>query len=107
MKLDEVTVARIAREFANLDLGDPRRTRRVIEFVTALARHPGESLPAALGGDAALEGAYRLLNNENVDFDDLMAEHRDGTVDRARAAGKVLVLHDTTTCSFLHADPRE
>lgn len=107
MDLDESTVARIAREFAKLELGDPRRTRRVVEFVTAMARHPQQSLPAALGDDAALEGAYRLLNNQNVDFDDLMAEHRDRTVDRARAVGEILVLHDTTTCTFEHADPRE
>lgn len=107
MELDEATVARIAREFAKLDLGDPRRARRVVEFVTAMARHPQQSLPSALETEAALEGAYRLLNNENVDFDDLLSEHRDRTVDRAKAAGEVLVLHDTTTCSFEHGDPRE
>lgn len=107
MELDEATVARIAHEFAKLELGDPRRTRRVVEFVTAMARHPQQSLPSALETEAALEGAYRLLNNENVDLDDLLSEHRDRTVDRARAAGEVLVLHDTTTCSFEHADPRE
>ena len=107
MELDESTVARIAQEFAKLDLGDPRRTRRVVEFVTAMARHPQQSLPSALGTEAALEGAYRLLNNENVDFDDLLAEHRDMTVDRAQAAGEVLVLHDTTACTFEHADPSE
>jgi hypothetical protein len=107
MELDESTAARIAREFEKLDLGDPRRTRRVVGLVTALARHPQQSLPAALQTEAALEGAYRLLNNPNVDFDDLLAEHRDRTVDRARAAGEVLVLHDTTTCSFEHGDPRE
>ena len=107
MELDEATVARIGREFVGLDLGDPRRARRVVELVTAMARHPQQSLPSALETEAALEGAYRLLNNENVDFDDLLSEHRDRTVDRARLAGEVLVLHDTTTCSFDHADPRE
>lgn len=100
-------MARIAQEFAGLDLGDPRRTRRVVELVAAMARHPQQSLPSALVTEAALEGAYRLLNNEHIDFDDLLAEHRDRTVDRARAAGEVLVLHDTTTCTFEHADPRE
>jgi hypothetical protein len=107
MEPDEAAVARITLEFAELDLGDPRRTRRVVEFVAAMARHPQQTLPSALGTEAALEGAYRLLNNANIDFDDLLAEHRDRTVDRARAAGEVLVLHDTTACSFDHADPRE
>lgn len=107
MELDKATVERIAREFEGLELGDARRSRRVVEFVTLMARRPQDSLPSALGSDAALEGAYRLLNNENVDFDDLLSEHRDRTVDRANAAGEVLILHDTTTCAFDHADPRE
>jgi hypothetical protein len=107
MELDEATVTRIAREFAKLDLGDPRRTQRVVSMVTAMARRPGQSLPTALGNEASLEGAYRLFNNEHVDYDDLLAEHRDRTVDRAKAAGEVLVLHDTTTCTFEHANPRE
>jgi hypothetical protein len=107
MELDEATVARIAQEFAKLDLGDPRRTQRVVSLVTAMARRPDQSLPSVLGDEASLEGAYRLFNNEHVDYDDLLAEHRDRTVDRAKAAGGVLVLHDTTTCTFEHADPRD
>ena len=107
MELDNDTIARIAREFGDLELGDPRRSRRVVEFVTALAKHPQATLPAAMGSEAALEAAYRLLNNVHFDFDDLLAEHRDRTVDRARSAGEVLVLHDTTECSCEHAAPRD
>jgi len=107
MELDEDAVARILGEFADVDLGDPRRTQRVLKMVAALARHPDQSLPEALGTSTALEGAYRLLNNEQVDCDDLLAGHRDQTIDRAEQAREVFVLHDTTTCRFEHADPRE
>ena len=107
MEMSDEVVGRIVDEFAGLDLGDPRRTRRAMMLVAAMARRPQDSLPALLGTDPDLEGAYRLLNNENVDFDDLLAEHRDRTIGRAEAAGEVLVLHDTTTCTFEHGDPKE
>jgi hypothetical protein len=107
MELTDETVARIAREFAELDLGDPRRTRRVVKLVQALAKHPQASLPEALGTHSELEAAYRILNNESFDFDDLLAEHGDRTIARAEHAGDVLVVHDTSTCVFEHADPRE
>ena len=107
MELTDETVAGIAREFADLELGDPRRGRRVVKLVQALAKHPQASLPEALGTHSELEAAYRILNNESFDFDDLLAEHGDRTIARAEQAGDVLVVHDTTTCVFEHADPRE
>jgi len=107
MELDDETVARILGEFRGLELGDQRRSQRVLKMVAALARHPDQTLPEALGEDTPLQGAYRLLNNEDVDFDDLLEIHREQTVVRAEQAREVLVLHDTTTCRFEHADPRE
>jgi len=107
MEMSDEVVGRIVEEFANLDLGDPRRTSRAMRLVAALARRPQDSLPALLGTDAELEAAYRLLNNEHIDYDDLLAEHRDRTIGRAEEAGEVLVLHDTTTCTFEHGDPNE
>jgi hypothetical protein len=47
------------------------------------------------------------MNSEHVDYDDLLLEHQERTVGRAEQAGEVLVLHDTTTCTFEHGDPRE
>lgn len=107
MELDEEAVSRILREFRDLELGDPRRSERVVKMVAALARHPDLSLPNALGKDTPLQGAYRLLKNDAVEFDDLLEVHRERTVARAEQASEVLVLHDTTTCRFEHADPRQ
>jgi hypothetical protein len=107
MELDDEAVMRILGEFAEAELGDARRTSRLLKVVAALAKHPDKSLPDVLGTSAALEGAYRLLNNECVNFDDLLEVHREQTVRRAEQAGEVLVLHDTTTCRLEHADPCE
>jgi hypothetical protein len=107
MELDDNTVARILGEFKGLELGDARRSERILKVVAALARHPDQTLPEALGKDTPLQGAYRLLKNEAVDFDDLLEVHREQTVTRAEQAREVLVLHDTTTCRFEHADPQK
>lgn len=107
MEMSDELVARVVSEFAELDLGDPRRTQRALRMVAAMAKRPQDSLPASLGTNAELEGAYRLLNSEHVEYDDLLAEHRDRTIERAQQAEEVLVLHDTTTCTFEHGDSRE
>jgi len=64
-------------------------------------------LPAALGNDAAVQGCYRFVNNPEVCFDALHAAHAAATRQRALAADRVLVLHDTTHCSFENLDPEE
>jgi len=107
VELDSATIQRILGEFEDVDLGDPRRTRRVLALLEKLAKHPSQSLPRLLETESALEGTYRLLNNEHFDFDDLLQQHREMTIARALQAGEVLVLHDTSTCSFEHADPKE
>jgi hypothetical protein len=107
MKLSRSSVERVASVFEGVDLGDPRRVQRLTETVRKLAGHPDATLPEALGSDAALEGAYRLANNERVSFDVLNAAHAEVTAKRARKAGKVVAIHDTTTCQFGHADPEE
>lgn len=107
MELDIAVVQRILLEFEDIDLGDSRRTERLLRLVAELARHPDLSLPRALVTEANLEAAYRFLGNEAFDFDDVLQGHREQTVTRSEQVGKVLVLHDTTTCRFVHADPRE
>ena len=106
MELDGAAIHRILGEFEDIDLGDPRRTRRVLAVLERLARHPDQSLPRLLETERAVEGTYRLLKNEHFDFDDLLQQHREMTIARAVQAGEVLALHDTSICGFDHADPK-
>src|SRR5438093_2585208 len=41
-------------EFADADLGDVRRTKRLVELATVLAQHPTAALPEACGDGAML-----------------------------------------------------
>lgn len=100
MKLPQTTIARIVGDFAGVNLGDLRRRQRAQAVVAKLARCPSASLPAALGSDAALQGCYRLVNNRSVTFEKLLLGHIEATRKRALQAGRVLIVHDTTECSF-------
>src|SRR5262249_18432808 len=106
-RVDDAAVARMLDDLSRADLGDPRRIARAQQVAARMAETPGASLPDAMVTDAELEGAYRLFNNERVSFEQLFDAHASGTAERARRRGLVLAIHDTTNCSFRHADPRE
>lgn len=107
MKVPSDAVERVESEFAGAQLGDPRRTRRVQNVVAKLMHAPSVPLPNAMGTSAELEGCYRIVNNGRVTFEALLGAHADKTRERAEAAQKVLVIHDTTPCSFPHGDGEE
>jgi hypothetical protein len=107
MKLPKGSIERVREAFEGLKLGDPRREKRVRHTVAKLAKRPAASLPEAMQTEADLEGAYRLANNEAIEPKQLFDALAAATAKRAAVAGDVLVIHDTTTCSFPDTDPKE
>ena len=107
MKLNQETIERVTGDFREAKLGDPRRNRRIESVVGKLAQAPGKSLPDAMASESELEGAYRIINNSRVTMQELLRSHAEATKRRAIEANQVLVIHDTTTCQFVHADPKE
>jgi len=96
----------IEDEFSDASLGDPRRTQRLVTVAAGLAQRPSGSFPEAAESDAALEGTYRLLNNEAVKAEAIFAVHQRRSRQRAQAHEQVLVVHDTTTFTF-EGEPRK
>ncbi len=88
-------------------MGDPRRQKRLAKTVAKLARNPRASLPDAMQSESELEGAYRLVNNAAIEPQQLFDVLAESAAERAKVAGDVLVIHDTTPCTFEHADPTE
>lgn len=107
MKLPKGSVERVGRALQRAELGDPRRTKRLTKTVALLARKPRASLPEAMQSESELEGAYRLANNTAIEPHQLFDALAESAAERARVAGDVLVIHDTTSCTFEHADPVE
>lgn len=91
------------QEFGDCDLGDPRRTRRLVKIVTDQAAQPSGSYSQAAGGNRHdLKGYYRLLNNEReqLDPESLLQTHRTQTIRRMSYEQTVLIVQDTTDLNF-------
>jgi len=87
--------------FANAQLNDRRRTKRLVAVADALVRHPGGSLPDKFRSPAQLEAVYRLMKCEAVTHESVIAPHCQRTQERIAAHdGPVLVIHDTTELDF-------
>lgn len=86
------------QQFEACDLGDRRRTKRLVRFATQVANHPAGSVPQQTEDWADTKAAYRLLNNPDVTFTAITAPHHQQT--RKTPAGRYLVIGDTTEIDF-------
>jgi hypothetical protein len=83
-----------------LDLGDPRRARRVIQMIEQFSANPEASIPKACASDAATKAAYRALGSEEIVAEEIRLAHGRATGERARGYERVLVPQDTMVLSF-------
>jgi hypothetical protein len=90
------------RTFSGIDLGDARRTTRLIQAADDMCRHPGGTLPDKFPRPADLRAFYRLMNCEAVTHQILMQAHAEETRGRMAMCGSdvVLVLHDATELDY-------
>jgi len=56
------------QEFALADLGDARRSKRLVQVASALAQGPSGTLPQAFDDWADLKAAYPLFRNLGVSY---------------------------------------
>jgi hypothetical protein len=86
----------VVDEMKDAALGDKRLNDRLQLLLSQLAAHPTASIPAACGGTAETQAAYRFFDNDKVDFDGILQPHIDGTRTRIAAQPVVLLVPDTT-----------
>jgi hypothetical protein len=82
--------------FGAAELGDPRRTDRLVKIAAALGENPSVSLPASMGNWADTQGMYRFLSNEAVSHEQIMLPHWRATCQEAQRHRRVLLIGDTT-----------
>ena len=87
-------------EFHDLELGDARRTHRLIKLVDDLSAQPTGSIPLACGGWPETKAAYRLLDNPAVEWREILDVHTTRTVARMAGQAVVLCIQDTTELDF-------
>lgn len=91
---------RISRELRGAELGDPRRSRRLVQVATRMAQAPDRSVGAACGGWSEAMAAYRLLASAQVTPEKILAPHRRALLERAAAKGGIAAIQDTTEIDF-------
>ncbi len=87
--------------FGTAELGDRRRTERLVHSFDRMCAHPGGTLPDKLASPPDLRGLYRLCGAGEVTHEAVLAPAR--AYARARVAdrpGDVLVLHDATELDY-------
>jgi hypothetical protein len=87
--------------FGHAQLGDQRRTTRLVETFDLMRRHPGGTLPDKLASPADLRGFYRLCDCQDVTHAAVIEAARQHTLTRIAACpGAVLMVHDATELDY-------
>lgn len=92
--------------FGSAELGDRRRTARLVTTFNQLRRHPGSTLPNKLASPPDLKGLYRLMDRPEVTHEALMTPLRAYTLKNIAACqGTVLLIHDATELDYTDREP--
>jgi hypothetical protein len=97
---DEETRAWAYEEFGHAELGDSRRTARLVRMVAALAEQPGGKVLDVFRSGAERQGAYDLLGNSRVCAEAMLAATEAATVRRCDQAPWVHVVVDGTSLNL-------
>ncbi len=91
------------RTFGRAALGDSRRTKRLVDIGTRMARYSGKTVASSCAGEGALlEGTYRFIRNDKIDAQDIRQAGFQATGELAREIPELLALEDTTSLSYKH-----
>ena len=86
--------------FGQVELGDRRRTKRVVSLAASMLSHPAASLPRQTGNWSATKASYRLFNREAVTLEALQNPHWQATRHEAQRRGVVLMIQDTSELDY-------
>jgi hypothetical protein len=87
-------------EFALVQLGDQRRTQRLVKLATRLAESPGGTLPQAMPQWEELKAAYRFLSRPGNTHEQILRPHCERTLAACLEPGEYLLIEDTTLLDY-------
>src|SRR5260370_2222277 len=79
-------------EFGAADLGDARRTKRLLALADTFGQRPSASLPDAAQDPAMLKAAYRFFDTDAIEPDAILTSHCTASHDRCASLPLVLPL---------------
>lgn len=88
--------------FGHAELGDVRRTRRLVELADRMAHRPGGTLPEKINSPKDLKSLYRLLDAGDVTHESILESHQEHlfTDVLPQRSGYTLAIHDTTELEY-------
>jgi hypothetical protein len=90
----------IEEEFSSSDLGDRRLEERLKKILLRMCQSPSQSLSGACRGFAEVMACSRFFSNEALSQSQLLAPHRQGSLERLKQHAQVLYIQDTTELDF-------
>ena len=87
-----------AEQFTACNLGDKRRTNRIIKMAEQIANNPSGSFCEQMETWGDLKAAYRLFDQKQVSFEAVARPHWEQT--KQVDSGRYLLLDDTTEMDF-------
>lgn len=95
------TEAWAEREFGSGKLGDPRRTRRLVQVASDFYARPQATVPRACNGNTArVKATYRLMNNKDLSLTKVLEAPCRQTIARMGEHKVVLSVQDTTSLNY-------
>lgn len=87
--------------FGHAQLGDKRRTKRLVKLVDQMCLRPGGTLPQKFRSPADVQAFYRLMSKDDVTHETILNAHRQATFQRIEdLQTPVLILHDATELEY-------
>lgn len=87
-------------EFSLVELGDQRRTERLVKIATRLAENPGGTLPQEMPDWSELKAAYRFFSQPRNGYEQILKPHWERTQQACLEPGEYLLLEDTTQLDY-------
>lgn len=88
------------KNFKNIDIGDKRRIRRVVNIAECMAISPGKSIPQLFDDVYAIKATYELFKNKQSTPDNLQKGHRALVYEELNKSGVYLLVEDTSALSW-------
>ena len=100
MVSDELTFGE--RNFGHAELGDKRRTRRLVKVADQMVHRPGGSLPEKINSPNDLKAMYRLLDGPSVTHEAILDSHQRHLFDSVipQQTGFTLLISDATEFEY-------
>lgn len=86
--------------FGDADLGDRRRTDRLVRFAGLVANGAESTLSSILGNEADNKAAHRFLGNEFIDDSDIIEPAIESTISKINKLERVLLIQDTSHLNY-------